>query len=328
MQVTRKSDDGNVRKGSRHSLRRRLHAWWEGYELSPEGDAGVSIAQRRPGSVNQGSHDIDFDAPPEPPSLSDWSAPRRELVQMLWGVGFSYPSEPEYVLDLVKPFGLTSANTMLEIGSGLGGGARLVASKIGCYVDAFEFDESLIKIAKDLAIEQDIDNKAIFKKLQTEALQLKQKFYDAALVREVVMSVEDKDSFFETLIGALKPNTSLVISDFFLATPEPGPSVTEAMAVEGRDLFPCDVDGVAGILAEFGLELRVNANETERYMEMVKGAWNIVAAKLKANPEDADPDMAEAMRAEVDLWTRRNKAFETGELHVRRLVAFKRKEVL
>jgi SAM-dependent methyltransferase len=328
VQVTRKTDDGSLRKGSGHSLRRRLHAWWEGYELPTDGEAGAASADRRPPRSADPSADIDFDAPIEAPALSDWSAPRRELVQMLWGVGFSYPSEPEYVLDLVKPFGLTNANTMLEIGSGLGGGARLVASKIGCYVDAFEFDESLIKIAKDLAIEQDIDNKAIFKKFLPQALQLKQKFYDAALLREVIMCVDNKDEFFQTLIGALKPNTSLVISDFFLSDPEPGPEVEEAMAIEGRELFPCEVDTVANILAEFGLEIRINANETERYMDMVKGAWNIVAAKLKANPEDADPEMAEAMRAEIDLWTRRNKAFETGNLQVRRVVAFKRKEVM
>ncbi len=326
MLLSRKLDDGADRKGAGHSLRKRLHAWWEGYDLpSGEGGAVPGRKGRRPGDDAR-----DPDDEPAmgaaPPSLADWSGPRRELVQMLWGVGFSYPGEPEYVLDLVKPFGLTNANTMLEIGAGLGGGARLVASKIGCYVDAFELDETLVKQARDLAIAQDIDNKAVFKKFAPEALQLKQKYYDACLMREVIMSIDNKDGFFETMIGALKPNTSFVISDFFLTTPEPGPDVVAAVAAEGRELFPCNIDTVVAILNEFGLELRVNVDETDRYVAMVRDAWNIVAAKLKANP--ADPEIAAAMSAEVDLWARRNKAFESGELRVRRIVAFKRKEVL
>lgn len=268
----------------------------------------------------------DEDAPPPPPPPIKWDIPRQELVQVLWGAGFSVPGEPDYVLELVKPFGLTNANTMLEFGAGLGGGARVIASKIGCYVDAFDLNAELVAHAKELAISADIDNKAIFRQYAPDALKLKQKFYDAGLIRETFLQIEEKAPFVETIAASLKPNTSLVINDFFLPAAEPGELAQEALGAEGIERFPCGTDEIVEVLEEYGFEIRINADETERYVALAKSAWNDVAAKLAQGAQDAHTSAA-VMR-EIDLWTKRNAAFDKGELQMRRIVCFKKTQIV
>ncbi len=78
-----------------HTFRDRLHAWWEGYEL-PDAPKATATGAR-----------TSSDAAAEPPPVPEWNSARQELVQMLRGKGFSIPGEEEYILNLVKPFGLT-----------------------------------------------------------------------------------------------------------------------------------------------------------------------------------------------------------------------------
>lgn len=315
--LTLSKEESGKRKESGHSLRRRLHAWWEGYDLpsaaagSRSADPAREVASRAPDGTET-----------PPASRDEWSGARQELVQMLWGAGFSVPGEPEYILELVKPFGLTSANTMLEFGAGMGGGARTVAGKIGCYVDAFEMNAALVQKARDLAIVEDIDKKAVFKPYDAPALELKKKYYDAGLIRETLMLIEDKAHFLETVVGALKPNTSIVIADFFISSAEPGDAATDSIASENRTLFPCGADMVADLLTEFGIELRINADETDRYVSMVKAAWNNVAARIAEEPQDSA--VMEVLKQEIDFWALRNLAFESGEIRMRRMVGFKK----
>ena len=317
--LTLSKDNSDKQKAAGHSLRRRLHAWWEGYEL-PTGASGSRGAGKG----------VAVDEPEEaempPVSRGDWSGARQDLVQMLWGAGFSVPGEPEYILELVKPFGLTNANTMLEFGAGMGGGARTVAGKIGCYVDAFEMNAGLVQKARELAVVADIDKKAVFKPYDPPSLELKKKYYDAALIRETLMLVSDKAHFLETIIAALKPNTAMVIADFFISTAEPGAAAADSIASENRDLFPCDAETVVDILEGAGLELRINADETDRYVAMVKAAWHNVAARIAQEPQDST--VMEVLKQEIDFWTLRNQAFDSGEIRMRRIVGFKKSSVV
>lgn len=114
-QAQKKTDDADQVSAPKHSLKKRLHAWWEGYELRPvPGNDTMAGDADEDGSV--GGEDGDDGAAAE--DVPEWSAARQELTQLIWGEGFVSPGTPESVVELAQPFGLTAENTMLEIGSG------------------------------------------------------------------------------------------------------------------------------------------------------------------------------------------------------------------
>ena len=292
------------------SFRQRFHAWWEGYELPPQAGGKKTAAPSGEGRP-----------PRERPRPPEWTTPRQQLVQMLWGDGFSIPGEPEHVLELVKPFGLTKENTMLEIGAGLGGGARTIASKIGAYVDGLDLNADLAKRACELALMKGLENKAQVKAFAVDTLNLRPKYYDACLIRETLLAVEDKETLFDTVHEALKPNGSIVISDFFIDEEVPGAAASAAFEIENRPIFACPVDTVIAMLEERGFEMRINNDETDDYADSVRNAWARVAAKL-ARKEVSD-EMSQALLHETELWKLRYAAFAADELMMRRIVCFK-----
>jgi len=163
-----KSDDKDADGGAKHPLKARLRAWWEGYELRP-------LSAEDGQEAGADGADAGDDAAVEE-NVREWSGGRQKLVELIWGEGFAAPGGPEHVVDLAQPFGLTAENTMLEIGSGPGGGACAVADKIGSYVDGFDLSEDLVKQALEASMIQGLDTKVQVKRFKPETFELKQGF--------------------------------------------------------------------------------------------------------------------------------------------------------
>ena len=84
------------------SLRDRLHAWWEGYELPPETSPKKNAKAGAPvkgGGVTAADRDDDEDDDEDDSSDaagvgSVWPGKRRKLAQVVWGPGFILPGGP------------------------------------------------------------------------------------------------------------------------------------------------------------------------------------------------------------------------------------------
>lgn len=312
-----KSGDKDDGGGSKHSLKKRLRAWWEGYELLPfdeNGEGGSSTVS----GAGEGAEDETAEAVPE------WNPSRQKLVELIWGEGFSAPGGPEHVVDLAQPFGLTAENTMLEIGSGPGGGACAIADKIGSYVDGFDLSDDLVKQALETSMMKGLEKKAVVKKFDPEGFELKKNFYDGCLIREVLIAIEDKEALLEVVLEAIKPGKPVVITEMFLTGPEAGPLAATSLEGEFGDVFPGEAAPIVAKVEASGFEIRVNNDETEEYTGKARAAWSELAERISG--EDVDEGLAAALVRETELWDRRNEAFAAGELEMRRIVAFKNAE--
>jgi len=124
-----------------HSFGERFRAWWDGYEL--EAKPKSSLDTQSDASEGLGADDGISDEPERFPPLdrsSPWPETRQRIAQLVWGDGFVVPGDADSTTDLVQAFGLDSSSNMLEIGSGVGGGTRAIASRFGAYVAGFEID--------------------------------------------------------------------------------------------------------------------------------------------------------------------------------------------
>lgn len=316
-----KSGDKETGRRPKHPLGKRLRAWWEGYELLPlaADDGGGAVADAQPGGGADTEGGGVADAVPE------WNPSRQKLVELIWGEGFTAPGGPQHVIDLAQPFGLTAENTMLEIGSGSGGGACAVADKIGSYVDGFDLSEDLVKQALETSMMKGLDNKAKVKRFDPEAFELKANFYDGCLVRETLIAIEHKDALLEIILAAIKPGKPVVITEMFLTAADPGPLASASLAGEPREVFPGEAAPIVAQIEQAGFEIRVNKDETEEYTAKARAAWSELA--LRISNQELDEGLAAALIRETELWDRRNEAFAAGELEMRRIVAFKPTEV-
>lgn len=318
-QALQKSGDGEKISEPKYSLKKRLHAWWEGYELRPvSGDGAASGGGDGETEAADGADGADGDVP-------EWSPARQELVQLIWGEGFISPATPESVVDLAQPFGLTAENTMLEIGSGPGGGACAVAEKIGSYVDGFDLNSDLAKKALEASMLKGLEKKAVIKGFDPEKFELKKKFYDGCLLRDTLIAIDDKDTFLETVFAAVKPGKPIVITESFITSAEPGPLAVASIDGEPGTVFPCEASFVIDKLEASNYEVRVNEDETGKYTALACTAWVEMADKITG--KELEGGLAEALVRETELWDRRNEAFAAGELEMRRIVAFKKSDV-
>ena len=101
------------------TVKDRLRAWWNG-------DILVDRPASEGGNSRKSDHDAEMSPVSAAPGESTWTETRRQLAQELWSNGFVVPGGTDYIEKLVSGCSLTAAETMLEIGIGMGGGTRTV----------------------------------------------------------------------------------------------------------------------------------------------------------------------------------------------------------
>ncbi len=112
----------------------RFKAWWEGYEYivpTPPEDKPAKTAEAKPEPT--------LDTPAEAKlDRALWTPERAEAAELIWGKGFIWPGGEAYFLELIKPFALNPAMSLLELSAGLGGGTRAVHAALGLWVTGLE----------------------------------------------------------------------------------------------------------------------------------------------------------------------------------------------
>lgn len=296
-------------------LRTRLHAWWNGYEVR---DSGAALP--------------DFDVPVEEPSseahpdeLADadgWTQAQKELAEALWTPGFIVPGGAEYVQELVGFCKLTAAETMLEIGLGIGGGTRAIISKFGNYVTGYEGDATLADEARKQAVTHDIDGKLNVINLSLNEIDLKAGYFRAALMRDVLCTIEDKDKIVGEVCQSLKTGVSyLIVTDFLFDDENMTPEVEAWVAGERSPVYPWTIDALKSALESRGVLARIIEDESDRYCSMVTGAWSSYLAELQK--KEVPAELGELISTEANYWGRRTAALQSGGLRYYRIEGVK-----
>lgn len=311
-------DEATKKKASAKAkapFRERFKAWWEGYELAPEQIEPVPVP-----------------APPVDAKLSfeaseeRWTQSRIDLVQKVWGEGLIGPGGMERILELVKPLGLTPAMTVLDLGAGLGGAARIVADHFGTWVTGFEADQRLTEAGMESSTKAGLGKKAPVQPFDPENFEVKPKSYDSVFSKEFFFTIQDKDRLLRHIEKLLKDQGQIMFTDFVL--PKPGHS-SRALEV-WRASEPVEpvlwaMEDYAEALTDLKLDVRINEDITEETRALITQAWGSYMAGV--NRSDLDNESISAMVEEAELWTRRVKLLESNDLKVYRIHAIKKQPV-
>jgi cyclopropane fatty-acyl-phospholipid synthase-like methyltransferase len=299
------------------TLKARLRAWWEGNDLAATAELELRARERmkRKAAVDKG------DAPLVAPLL-DWETPRTRIAQVVWGVGYDKPGGEDYVLTSVKPFGLDPSKSVLEFGTGLGGGARTVSKTFNTWVTGYEPDPELSRVGKQISVNAGLDRRADIQRYVTGEFDLKPNSYDCIYSNETLHGFDSKYEILAALQKGLKSKGQLSMTDLVLA-PDVAPNDKRLRDMQAGPFDLWRPDQYEQRMSELSFDLRINEDITDDYRKMVLQGWanlakgdEVALATAKAHPQ--------AVAAELELWTKRLEAIEKGLVRVNRFYAIKK----
>jgi SAM-dependent methyltransferase len=246
---------------------------------------------------------------------------RLTLAQWLWGAGFNTPGGEEHVLDLVKPFALNPAMSMLYIGAGLGGGARAVAAKFATYVTGLESDDALARRGMEMSTAQGMQKRAPVSVYNPDTIELRAGSFDCVMGRRTTYTLADKERFLRVLVAALKPRGHLLLTDYVLEPKaQAGPELEAWRRQQKRPAQLWTAAQYADCLKRFGCEIRVTEDTSSKLRRMILAGWAqmISTVDLRSMPKQH----LLAVVDEAEHWVRTIGALDGGALRTYRIYAF------
>lgn len=166
---------------------------------------------------------------------------------------------PEAVDRLLPGLRLAPGMTVLDVGCGLGGPARQVASTTGCSVVGIDITPAYVEAARALTDAAGLTRNLRF--VCTDIAALEPITFDAAYTMHVQMNVADKQSFFAGIARRLQPGARLAIFEV-CRNGEAEPSPPLPWSLDGTDSFLATPDELRRAIQSCGFNLVDWVDET------------------------------------------------------------------
>lgn len=310
--------------GSRISWRERLHAWWEGYDLStgrkqggkPHGADGAKTGMSRgpAAAAPQSARNTSRFGKPL------WTATRIEVAEKCWGAGFTSPGSANYIPELIKPLGLNPAMSVLDVSAGLGGVARVMAANYGAWVTGLEANPVLAEVGMQQSTKAGMARQAPITHYDPNTFKPSKRF-DCVVSKEFFFTVKARAALMDAIEMALKPRGQLLFTDYVLVPGTGGGKALQAFYdQEPVEPHLVTLVSVEEEMAQRNLDLRIAEDITDAHKSAIIAG--IAALKDHLEHYRVDDATREAVLAEVELWARRMAALDDG-LRLYRFYALK-----
>ena len=121
--------------------------------------------------------------------------------------------------ELASWAGVHAGQELLDVGSGLGGTARYLASRTGCSVTGIDLTAEYCRVAEMLSARVGLSDRTSFRVGSALELPFDDARFDVVWTEHVQMNVADKAAFYGELARVLRPGGLLAFHDIF-AGPE------------------------------------------------------------------------------------------------------------
>ena len=166
----------------------------------------------------------------------------------------------EAVDRLVPSLHLTSAMTVLDVGSGLGGPARQIAQSSGCTVVGVDVTPAYVDTARALTRAAGLDNQVSL--VCSDIAALDRDDFDAAYTMHVQMNVADKKTFFSDIARHLRPGAHFATFEV-CRTGATQPTPPLPWSLDGTDRYLATADQLRDTIAASGFETLEWIDETQ-----------------------------------------------------------------
>jgi ubiquinone/menaquinone biosynthesis C-methylase UbiE len=119
----------------------------------------------------------------------------------------------EATLETARLMPAHAGESILDIGSGLGGPARYVANRFRCHVTGVDLSPEFTEVAQHLTALLRLEDRTTFKVADALAMPFDDASFDGAYSMNVSMNVADKAALYREMHRVLKPGGWLVLSE-------------------------------------------------------------------------------------------------------------------
>jgi len=155
---------------------------------------------------------------------------------------------------LAPQLGLGPRHRVVDLGSGIGGPARLLARSYGCQVDGIDLTPEFVETAQELTRRSGLAGKATFQVGSVTALPFPDASFDAATLFHVGMNLPDKPAMAREAARVLKRGGQFLIFDI-MRTSDGGPEFPVPWSREAGTSFVATPESYRQALEAAGLAI-------------------------------------------------------------------------
>ena len=195
---------------------------------------------------------------------------------------------------------------ILDIGSGIGGPARFLASEYGCRVTGIDLTQEFCDVAVMLTEKTGLDDRVSFRQANALDLPFDDACFDGAYSQNVSMNISDKAAFYGEACRILKPGGLFVAAEV-AEGPDGPPFFPVPWALTPENSHLSKVDKISHLLVAAGLRDIEIIDYTAAMMDIHQRTRARIAAEGEPilSPkvvigEDADERLKNSVRSVVE----------------------------
>jgi phosphoethanolamine N-methyltransferase len=204
-----------------------------------------------------------------------------DMLELIWGKGFLIPDGPENVRRIVAGLDLAD-KTVLDIGSGIGGPALILAGEMGARITGIDLEGPLVARARAYAEAAGLGDRIEFRQVTPGPLPVDDEAIDVVYSSGVFTQVADKLEMFKEVSRVLKPGGVFTCYDWMKGEEPYSDDMRYWFELEGLTYAMETLDEHGRILKDAGFVDIELEDDQQAYRDLCHQEYEKMQGPLKA----------------------------------------------
>jgi len=234
-----------------------------------------------------------------------------DMLELIWGQGFLIPAGPENVRRIAAGLDLEDKR-VLDIGSGIGGPALILAGEMGARVVGIDLEAPLVARAQAYAEAAGLGGCVEFRRVTPGPLTFDDEAFDVVYSSGVFTQVDDKLAMFKEVFRVLEPGGVFTCYDWMKGDEPYSADMHYWFKMEGLTYAMETLATYGRILEDAGFTDIELADDQQAYRDLCHREYEHMQGPLKARMIDL---LGRAQQEHfLEDWRAMVVVLDTGEL--------------